>query len=71
MCVRTTCRGCGKPDWSGCGAHRDIVLRGVPEDQRCRCREDGTRAGAAETGSWFSRILGIGRGRGPDSSGEG
>lgn len=43
MCSRTTCSTCGKPEWSGCGAHVEQVLRGVPTDRRCRCREDGTR----------------------------
>ena len=46
MCARTTCAACGKADWSGCGAHVEQVLRGVPADKRCRCREDGTRAAA-------------------------
>ncbi len=37
MCTRVTCRTCGKATYAGCGRHVDAVLRGVPEDQRCRC----------------------------------
>ena len=37
MCTRVTCRACGKATYAGCGRHVDAVLRGVPEDQRCRC----------------------------------
>jgi hypothetical protein len=39
MCVRTTCASCGKATYAGCGAHVEQVLRGVPADQRCKCRE--------------------------------
>lgn len=42
MCRRTTCERCGKPSYSGCGAHIDQVLGDVPKAQRCRC---GERAG--------------------------
>jgi hypothetical protein len=41
MCSRTTCRDCGLASWSGCGAHVDQVMRGIPQDQRCTC--DRTR----------------------------
>jgi hypothetical protein len=37
MCHRVTCSKCGKPTWSGCGAHVDQALAGVPKDQRCQC----------------------------------
>lgn len=37
MCSRVTCKQCGKPTWSGCGAHIETVLRGVPEKKRCKC----------------------------------
>src|SRR6476619_6939080 len=37
MCTRVTCRACGKATYAGWGGHVDAVLRGVPEDQRCRC----------------------------------
>ncbi len=37
MCVRVTCQQCGKPSWSGCGAHVEQVLAGVPPSARCAC----------------------------------
>jgi len=37
MCTRVTCGACGKVTYEGCGRHVDAVLRGVPEDRRCRC----------------------------------
>jgi len=35
MCRRTTCRICGKPDWTGCGAHVEQVMSGVAVADRC------------------------------------
>jgi hypothetical protein len=37
MCNRVTCRKCGKPTWSGCGAHVEQALAGVPKEERCQC----------------------------------
>ncbi len=37
MCHRVKCEKCGKPTWSGCGAHVEQVLGDVPRDQRCHC----------------------------------
>jgi len=37
MCSRARCRTCGLTTWSGCGAHVDRVMRGVPADERCTC----------------------------------
>lgn len=51
MCSRMTCRGCGKPTWSGCGAHIESALRGVPHDQRCKCRETKSAANASSQGA--------------------
>ena len=45
MCTRITCRRCGKPDWTGCGAHVEQVMRGVPPDQRCACGADRPTGG--------------------------
>jgi hypothetical protein len=37
MCSRARCRDCGKITWSGCGAHVDAVMAGVPQADRCTC----------------------------------
>lgn len=37
MCHRVTCERCGKATWSGCGAHIEEALRGVPAEERCQC----------------------------------
>lgn len=58
MCHRTTCPTCRKPDWGGCGAHVDAVLRDVPADRRCRCREDGTRPPAPNMSQLISNLFG-------------
>jgi hypothetical protein len=39
MCIKITCKKCGKATWSGCGSHISIVLAGVKEENRCKCRE--------------------------------
>lgn len=54
MCVRVNCRQCGKPTWSGCGAHQDAVLAGIPKDQRCHCREDKAAQKPAASGGFWS-----------------
>lgn len=41
MCSRISCRACGLATWSGCGAHVDQVMRGIPVSERCSC--DGSR----------------------------
>jgi hypothetical protein len=64
MCRRVTCRSCGKPGWSGCGAHVDAVLADVPPDDRCRCDEVRAEALAAartergERKGFLHRLLG-------------
>lgn len=45
MCVRVKCAKCGKPSWSGCGAHIEQALAGVPEASRCHCREEEKKQG--------------------------
>ena len=37
MCVRVSCKSCGKATYAGCGAHVEQVLRGVPPADRCQC----------------------------------
>lgn len=56
MCRQVTCRVCGKPTWSGCGQHREIVLQDVPRRDRCSCT-DAQKAAAAPTGV-FARLFG-------------
>jgi len=53
MCTRITCRTCGKPTYSGCGAHVEQVLGNVPVDQRCKCRETKAEAGRSRAPSWW------------------
>ena len=40
MCRRVDCRKCGRPTFTGCGAHVEQVLGDVPRAERCRCREE-------------------------------
>jgi len=37
MCRRVTCSRCGGITWAGCGQHVDQVMRGVKEEDKCRC----------------------------------
>jgi len=39
MCRRITCSICKKVSWAGCGMHVEQVLRGVKDEDRCKCRE--------------------------------
>jgi hypothetical protein len=61
MCRRIQCRKCGRPSYSGCGAHVEQVLRDVPPGDRCKCRESkGTEPKASDGAgnrSWLSRLL--------------
>ena len=47
MCMRTTCRSCGKSTWAGCGMHIESALRGVDEAERCAGWRTGKCAPAA------------------------
>jgi hypothetical protein len=67
MCRRVDCSKCGRPTYSGCGAHVEQVLGGVAPADRCRCREakEAKReAGTAGSGagterrSWFRGLFG-------------
>ena len=53
MCSPATCRHCGKATYSGCGAHVDQVLRGVPKKDRCAC--DAGRPAKRTLFGWGSR----------------
>jgi hypothetical protein len=35
MCYRRTCMKCGRPTYSGCGRHIEVVLGDVPPEERC------------------------------------
>jgi hypothetical protein len=60
MCRRVQCEKCSKPTYAGCGMHIEQVLAGVPNEERCRCREqkDEAPAGAGATPSIMRRIFG-------------
>jgi hypothetical protein len=66
MCQRVDCSECGRPTYAGCGRHVEAVLGDVPPAERCRCRERGSKAGAARGAaekSWFSGLFAGARGR--------
>jgi hypothetical protein len=44
MCRRVQCEQCQKPTYAGCGKHIEQALRGVAEQDRCRCREIASAA---------------------------
>ena len=37
MCYKTKCNKCSKWTWAGCGRHIQTALKGIPEDQICKC----------------------------------
>lgn len=39
MCRKVQCDDCKKPTWSGCGFHVEQALKGVPEEDRCKCEK--------------------------------
>lgn len=48
MCSQVRCNSCGKPTWTGCGRHIEQALANVPNDKRCKCREEA-RSGESAT----------------------
>jgi hypothetical protein len=56
MCRKVNCRKCGKPSWSGCGAHVEQVLGDVPKSQRCQCSAQA-KVATGGTGSFISKVL--------------
>ena len=52
MCVRVNCKSCGKATYSGCGAHVEQVLRGVPTEQRCQCASKKQAEGGEKKRWW-------------------
>ncbi len=51
MCQRVKCERCGKPGYTGCGAHVEQVLGDVPPAKRCQCPKPAVK-------SIFSRLFG-------------
>jgi len=39
MCSKVVCPKCKLFTWSGCGQHIEEALRGVPPNQRCKCKK--------------------------------
>ncbi|KAI1776498.1 hypothetical protein F4818DRAFT_351168 [Hypoxylon cercidicola] len=37
MCMKATCKTCGKTTWFGCGSHIPSVLDQVSADDWCTC----------------------------------
>ncbi|KAI5465975.1 hypothetical protein BGZ63DRAFT_420502 [Mariannaea sp. PMI_226] len=37
MCKKATCATCKKTSWWGCGAHVQMVLDSIPEEELCVC----------------------------------
>jgi len=56
MCQQTTCKVCKKATWSGCGQHKNEVLRGIPKNERCACTQ--AQKDAARKQSFFGRLFG-------------
>lgn len=62
MCRRVKCQDCGRPTFAGCGAHVEQVLGDVPPTERCKCREDRSRAGGRSgapppTLAWLQKLF--------------
>ena len=53
MCRRVTCTNCGKPTFAGCGRHVEEVLRDVPANARCTCRETASLKSSASRRPWW------------------
>ena len=60
MCIRTTCRTCGKPTVSGCGQHVEQALGGIPKAQRCQghARSAAQASQPTSGSSLLSRLFG-------------
>ncbi len=53
MCSQARCRTCGKITWSGCGSHVNMVLAGVPDEQRCKCDPNAKKQNTGIFGNIF------------------
>ncbi len=59
MCRAITCNRCGRPSWAGCGAHVEQVLRHIPHDKRCRCREQSSADSGGGLGKKLRGLFGL------------
>ncbi|MCP4807351.1 MAG: hypothetical protein GY913_32495 [Proteobacteria bacterium] len=59
MCARTTCRACGKPTWTGCGAHVEAVLGDVPKAERCACTAEQKAAAKPSLSKMLGSLFGM------------
>lgn len=55
MCRAVTCKSCGKTTWAGCGQHVDMVMRGVPQRDRCQCPPSAPASGGGLLSKLFGR----------------
>jgi len=39
MCKKVVCETCKKTTWAGCGQHVDAVMKDVPPEERCTCKD--------------------------------
>ncbi len=59
MCSPATCPECGMASYTGCGAHVEQVLAGVPADRRCSCDSSSSQS-PQNYATWLPRWLGQG-----------
>jgi hypothetical protein len=50
--MQVKCKKCGKPTWSGCGAHIEQALANVPRNQRCQCSAEAQPPKAQASSPW-------------------
>jgi hypothetical protein len=59
MCCQVDCPKCKQPTYAGCGAHVEQVLRNVPPNERCRCREEKAKQEVSgDQRSWLRKVFG-------------
>jgi hypothetical protein len=57
MCRQVSCKTCKKATWSGCGNHKNEVLRGIPKNHCCSCTA-ADKAAARNNKGFFAKIFG-------------
>lgn len=43
MCRKVECQSCNKHTWAGCGKHIEQILKDIPIEERCKCKEEITQ----------------------------